>query len=1051
MRDFIVVRCQKRTLLNFYTLRLHCSPDHTLLYGSVLITAQPPGPHSASGYAAYQPHSSQDYCYNSRPTTAPLYQKRSGLGPGTPVFPHEHNPGLSERGRGLGEWTCAEQGSVNVDGAWVSGRVHRLSERGRGLGEWTCAEQGSVNVDGAWDLYSYGQSTVASDYENEQSQYSATNSIYQSGTKESYSQASGGYSQTQPGGSPVGTSVSNCIYPLETTALPAASVPTMPAYTLTSYNPPAVSYAGPEYPACDGSTSSATGLHYPLPLRGPTPPQLPPPPPPPPPPKPANSSLWGTPGNSPSSRFSPAGSFSRPPKTIHYCEICKISCSGPQTYREHLRGQMHRKKKVAQSTWSESDGSPRGVQAILRCELCDVSCTGADAYAAHIRGSKHQKVFKLHTKLGIPIPCAEPVPASPSPAQVPRASQPAVPTPMSSPSPSVSPSRLAPKRPTASKATCTGPPQLQGTRSRPEEGMPGPPKAEGPGHVSPREPSGDWHDAEPVGLDYVEEVHNEEGKTVRFHCKLCECRFNDSNAKDMHVRGRRHRLQYKKKVNPDLPIVAKSGTRVHRLLEDKMRKQRQKELARRHKEVQRWLAEMRPDPMLLVGKPNMSPSASHVGAHVGCCRPAIESIQDTIRKGAGGSVGRGGHSRMSTCAGPHPPMGRPGVPATPLLVGLRPPQHEGPPVALTPLSHDLDSRPPPQLTQRPETSEDRQVMWKHSTIYPMEDELMAVQRVISHSERALKLVSDSLAQEQAASTEDKGSECSSAAPTTRVLKGVMRVGLLAKGLLLRGDRHVHLALLCSEKPTHTLLRKISEQLPRQLLCGRSLLCPQGAGGARAAGARVALHEEACIHTSSQEPTLMFLPEAETVRPDPVDTLSPARCLESLAALRHAKWFQAHATSLQSCVVVIRVLRDLCQRVPTWGALPDWAMELLVEKALSSAAGPLGPGDAVRRVLECVATGTLLTGGPGLQDPCERDPTDVLDSMTTQEREDITASAQHALRLLAFRQIHKILGTDPLPPHSRPRAHFRKRLREVGHAEEGEGERKQVRRGEEEPA
>lgn len=37
------------------------------------------------------------------------------------------------------------------------------------------------------------------------------------------------------------------------------------------------------------------------------------------------------------------------------------------------------------------------------------------------------------------------------------------------------------------------------------------------------------------------------------------------------------------------------------------------------------------------------------------------------------------------------------------------------------------------------------------------------------------------------------------------------------------------------------------------------------------------------------------------------------------------------------------------------------MELLVEKALSSATRPLSPGDAVRRVLECVATGTLLPG------------------------------------------------------------------------------------------
>lgn len=122
------------------------------------------------------------------------------------------------------------------------------------------------------------------------------------------------------------------------------------------------------------------------------------------------------------------------------------------------------------------------------------------------------------------------------------------------------------------------------------------------------------------------------------------------------------------------------------------------------------------------------------------------------------------------------------------------------------------------------------------------------------------------------------------------------------------------------------------------------------------------------------------------------------------------------------------------------------MELLVERALSSTKGPLSPGNAVRRVLECVASGTLLTDGPGLQDPCERDQMDALGSMTLQEREDITASAQHALRMLAFRQIHKILGIDPLPPpKSRPGARFRKRPREASEAEaeEGAGQRKRA--------
>ena len=69
------------------------------------------------------------------------------------------------------------------------------------------------------------------------------------------------------------------------------------------------------------------------------------------------------------------------------------------------------------------------------------------------------------------------------------------------------------------------------------------------------------------------------------------------------------------------------------------------------------------------------------------------------------------------------------------------------------------------------------------------------------------------------------------------------------------------------------------------------------------------------------------------------------------------------------------------------------MELLVEKCVSSGGTSMNPGDALRRVFECIASGILLPGGPGLYDPCEKEPTDAASSLTAQEREDITASAQ----------------------------------------------------------
>ena len=51
---------------------------------------------------------------------------------------------------------------------------------------------------------------------------------------------------------------------------------------------------------------------------------------------------------------------------------------------------------------------------------------------------------------------------------------------------------------------------------------------------------------------------------------------------------------------------------------------------------------------------------------------------------------------------------------------------------------------------------------------------------------------------------------------TRTLRGVMRVGLVAKGLLLKGDLDLELVLLCKEKPTTALLDKVADNLAIQL-------------------------------------------------------------------------------------------------------------------------------------------------------------------------------------------------------------------------------------------
>ncbi|MEQ2306284.1 hypothetical protein AMECASPLE_006459 [Ameca splendens] len=876
----------------------------------------------------------------------------------------------------------------------------------------------------------YQQPSVTAAVAAAQPQPSVADSYYQTAPKPVYSQGVTSYTQSQQNrqvtvikpaaASPASSTFS--IFPVTSTVQPvAAAASVVPSYSQSpTYSTNAVTYSGTSYSGYEAAVYSAASSYYQQQQQQ----------------KQAVAAVAATAawtGNT----FTKKPTFQskqlrpkQPPKPtqIHYCDVCKISCAGPQTYKEHLEGQKHKKKeaalKVSQGSNSNSNGGvlARNAQNQLRCELCDVSCTGADAYAAHIRGAKHQKVVKLHTKLGKPIPSTEPsmvTQTSSSSAAVTgkttltsssttssvclssttssNSSAPYLKAVNITSSGVVSSKNPVPSSLSAANSASAGKKvntprinfvagsklqttakmeemreEMKGDASKPTASSSGSPDAKTDlcDSLSTSALLALQSDVQPVGHDYVEEVRNDEGKVIRFHCKLCECSFNDPNAKEMHLKGRRHRLQYKKKVNPDLQVEVKPSIRARKIQEEKMRKQMQKEeYWRRREEEERWRMEMRRYEEDMYWR-RMEEEQHH---------------WDERRR-----IPDGGY-----------PQGPPGPPG---LLGVRPGipglQPQGP-------------MPP----RRPDSSDDRYVMTKHAAIYPSEDELQSIQKIVSITERALKLVSDIITDQENDKEEDKEKK---EPAKDRVLKGVMRVGVLAKGLLLRGDKNVNLVLLCSEKPTESLLTSIVEHLPEQLI----LVTPEKYE------VKGSVEEAAIILTSCTEPKMQVtitltspVIREETGREgdvtsgmvkDPADVLDRQKCLDALAALRHAKWFQARANGLQSCVIIIRILRDLCQRVPTWSPFPGWAMELLVEKAINSASAPLSPGDALRRVFECISSGILLHGGPGLLDPCEKKPVDTLASLGEQQREDITSSAQFALRLLAFRQVHKVLGMDPLP-------------------------------------
>ncbi|XP_031735617.1 zinc finger RNA-binding protein isoform X2 [Anarrhichthys ocellatus] len=800
----------------------------------------------------------------------------------------------------------------------------------------------------------YQQATATAAVAAAQPQPSVADSYYQTAPKPGYSQGVTSYTQSQQSrqvtvikpAAPSQASSTFSIYPVTSTVQPVAAA-AVPSYSQSpTYSTNAVTYSGTSYSGYEAAVYSAASSYYHQQQQqqqqqhhqqqqqqqkqavAAV----------------AATAAWT--GNT----FTKKPPFQskqlrpkQPPKPpqIHYCDVCKISCAGPQTYKEHLEGQKHKKKeaalKVSQSTSSSISGSgggalARNAQNQLRCELCDVSCTGADAYAAHIRGAKHQKVVKLHTKLGKPIPSTEPsmvtqtsssTTAAPSktttatlsstsgslcaaassstaylkPVNMVSSGMPGVKNPLTNSLSAVN-SASAGKKVNAPKINFVGGNKLQTTvkmdESKVEASKPATPssgtndaKSDISDSLSTSALAVLQSDVQPVGHDYVEEVRNDEGKVIRFHCKLCECSFNDPNAKEMHLKGRRHRLQYKKKVNPDLQVEVKPSIRARKIQEEKMRKQMQKEeYWRRREEEERWRMEMRRYEEDMYWR-RMEEEQHH---------------WDDRRH-----MPDGGY-----------PQGPPGPPG---LLGVRP----GMP-GLQPQG--------PVPPRRPDSSDDRYVMTKHAAIYPSEDELQSIQKIVSITERALKLVSDIITDKDKDNDkdkeEDKDKDKEEKEPSKdRPLKGVMRVGVLAKGLLLHGDKNVNLVLLCSEKPTNSLLARIVEHLPKQL----TVATPEKY---EVSGST---QEAAIILTSCTEPKMRVtitltspVIREESGRDgdvtsgmvkDPADVLDRQKCLDALAALRHAKWFQARANGLQSCVIIIRILRDLCQRVPTWSPFPGW--------------------------------------------------------------------------------------------------------------------------------
>lgn len=271
---------------------------------------------------------------------------------------------------------------------------------------------------------------------------------------------------------------------------------------------------------------------------------------------------------------------------------------------------------------------------------------------------------------------------------------------------------------------------------------------------------------------------------------------------------------------------------------------------------------------------------------------------------------------------------------------------------------------------------DRYVIKRHTEIYPKDQQLNSILGLVGDVEQAMKQVS---------------SEWNEGEENTVKVEGLVRVGHLAKGLLLANDKSVSIILLCISPPTKSMLQQFHLKLRSRIKeCDSeydtmllekeaafaitkpasedSMFCYvtftstalRGKDEVEELAGTVPDEEQEGVKTEVTELNEKVPPAAEkeekaniqavTVA-DEADSLPSEKCLLALAELRHARWFSAMASNLPSCVECIRIMRDLCRREPSWSCLTDWSIELIVERALFSAWRPLNPAASLMRVME----------------------------------------------------------------------------------------------------
>ncbi|KAL5260667.1 hypothetical protein ACHWQZ_G010729 [Mnemiopsis leidyi] len=323
-----------------------------------------------------------------------------------------------------------------------------------------------------------------------------------------------------------------------------------------------------------------------------------------------------------------------------------------------------------------------------------------------------------------------------------------------------------------------------------------------------------------------------------------------------------------------------------------------------------------------------------------------------------------------------------------------------------------------------ENNDNKLIMKLHDEIYPEPTELTNIKNLVKVTEDNLKTISDTMRDETEAELKDKGllTEPSEGqdAVETRVLKGCVRVGDLANGLLLRGDKALEMLVFCTDKPTVYMLQNVKEKFEELLTEAQK----------KALKVTVEPGKGAFIVTDPKGFSVTVTMTSKAMEADATaasitadvaaKVLDRKNCLRVLEELKHANWFQTNVSPVPSAVIALRVLHHVMRQEGKehWRhALRPWILDVLVGQILQANQGRrFSPGEIIRRILEALSAGALFSSNSSIPDPCTEPSVDLTASLDKKQVEQVTMDAQAALRALTFNKLYVFLGVPALSEH-----------------------------------